>query len=65
MPVCRPLSKGLYEIRSSLPSNKIARIIFCFHEEKMVLLHGFIKKADKIPQNDLKLALERKSKIGV
>jgi phage-related protein len=31
MPTCRPLGKGLYEVRSNLPSNKIARTIFCIY----------------------------------
>ena len=44
MPVCRPLGRGLFEVRSRLPSHKIARIIFSIHENKMILLHGFIKK---------------------
>ena len=29
MPVCRPLSDGLWEIRSNLIGRKIARVIFC------------------------------------
>ena len=63
MPTCRPLGKGLYEVRSNLPSNKIARTIFCIYFGKMVLLHGFIKKTQKTPKQDLELALDRKSKL--
>ena len=29
MPLCRPLGSGLWEVRSSLGSNRIARILFC------------------------------------
>jgi hypothetical protein len=29
MPLCRPLGGGLWEVRSSLMSNRIARVIFC------------------------------------
>jgi phage-related protein len=60
MPTCRPMGKGLYEVRSVLPSGKIARVLFCFYEEKMILLHGFIKKTQKTPAQDLDLALKRK-----
>ncbi len=60
MPTCRPMGKGLYEVRSSLPSDKIARVLFCIYEGKLVLLHGFIKKAQKTPVKDLDLALKRK-----
>ena len=63
MPTCRPLGKGLYEVRSNLPSNRIARTIFCIYLGQMVILHGFIKKTQKTPKQDLDLALERKSKL--
>ena len=60
MPLCRPLGDGLWEVRSSLPSDRIARVIFCFFDEKLVALHGFIKKTQKTPQADIDLALKRK-----
>ena len=63
MPTCKPLVKGLYEVRSTLPSNRIARTIFCIYEQRMVLLHAFIKKTQKTPKQDLDLALNRKSKL--
>jgi phage-related protein len=63
MPTCRPLGKGLYEVRSNLPNNRIARVIFCIHGGQMVLLHGFIKKTQKTPKQDLELALDRKSNL--
>ena len=58
MPVVRKLDKGLWEVRSRLP-DRIARVIFTTGESRMVLLHGFIKKAQKTPQKDLKLAKTR------
>ena len=63
MPVCRPLGHGLYEVRSSLPGNRIARVLFYVDKRgRMVLLHGFIKKTQKTPDADLKLAASNKSK---
>jgi len=59
MPICRPLGDGLWEVRSSLPSRREARIIFSIIEEQMVLLHGFIKKTQKMPKAELDLALKR------
>jgi phage-related protein len=61
MPPCRSL--GMYEVRSNLPSNRIPRIIFCIHDRRMVLLHGFIKKNQKTPLRDLDLALTRTTKL--
>ena len=58
MPVVPKLDKGLWEVRSRLP-DRIARVIFTTGESRMVLLHGFIKKAQKTPQEDLKLAKTR------
>lgn len=63
MPTCRPMGNGLYEVRSSLLSRRIARVLFCIHEDQMTLLHGFIKKTQKTPKQDLDLALERKRKL--
>jgi len=59
MPVCRPLAGGLWEIRSDLPGNRMARVIFAIVDERMVLLHGFIKKTQKTPAPDLALARKR------
>ncbi len=62
-PTCAPLSDGLWEVRVSLESNRIARVIFCLHDRSMVLLHGFIKKTQKTPQDDLALARQRKRDV--
>jgi len=60
MPLCRPLSGGLWEVRSDLPSGRIARVLFCFTGGRILALHGFIKKTQKTPQSDLELARKRK-----
>jgi phage-related protein len=62
MPLIRPLGKGIYEVRSTLKNN-IARVIFTVENKRMILLHGFIKKDQKTPKNDLELALKRLAKI--
>ena len=38
---------GLWEVRSNLSGNRIARVIFCISQGRMVLLHGFVKKTQK------------------
>jgi phage-related protein len=63
MPLCRSLGGGLWEVRSSLPSNRIARVIFCVEGGHMVLLHGFVKKTPRTPENDLALAGKRMREI--
>ena len=59
MPLCRPLKDGLWEVRSSLPSGRIARVLFCVHQEHILLLSGFIKKSQKTPDEELALARKR------
>jgi phage-related protein len=60
MPLVRPLGRELWEVRSSLPRGRIARVLFCAEQGRMILLHGFIKKTRKTPQRDIELALKRK-----
>ena len=62
MPVCKPMKQGLFEVRTEL-KNRIARILFCLADGRMVLLHGFIKKTRKTPQADLDLALGRMRRL--
>ncbi len=60
MPTCRPMGDGLHEVRTDLPNNRIARILFYIDGNgEMILLHGFIKKERKTPQSDLELARKR------
>ena len=54
MPLCRPLGDGIWEVRSDLSSNRIARLLFCFIEGRNLALHGFVKKTQKTPRRDMK-----------
>ena len=61
MPTCRPLKDGLYEVRTNLIGGKIGRVLFYIDiRSRMVLLHGFIKKTQKTPAEDLELARKNK-----
>ena len=63
MPYCRSLGSGLWEVRSDLTDGRIGRVIFCVARERMVLRHGFVKKTQKSPAQDLKLALRRMKEV--
>jgi phage-related protein len=63
LPVCRAMGKGLYEVRTNLTGNRIARVLFTITGDTMVLLHGFIKKSRKTPKTDLDLAQARKADV--
>lgn len=61
MLVCRPLGEGLHEVRTDLP-DRIARVLFYVDAcQRMVLLHGFIKKSRETPKSDKKIARARKA----
>ena len=48
---------GVYEVRTGLAQNRIARVLFYIDKKgRMVLLHGFIKKTQKTSDEDLELA---------
>jgi phage-related protein len=57
------MGQGLYEIRTDLAGNRIARVLFYIDKKgRMVLLHGFAKKSRKTPTADLDLARSNKAK---
>ena len=58
MPLVRKLEADLWEVRSRLGSG-IARVLFTVGGTRMVLLHGFIKKSQRTPQDDLMTARTR------
>ncbi|MDH5666396.1 MAG: type II toxin-antitoxin system RelE/ParE family toxin [Nitrospira sp.] len=63
MPLCRALGHGLWEVRTQLPRGRIARVLFCAAEGELFVLHGFIKKTQKIPAHDLDLARNRMKEV--
>lgn len=64
MPLVRSLGSDIWEVRSSLPHGRVARVLFCVEKDCMVLLHGFMKKTQKTPKPDIDLAIRRKKGIG-
>jgi len=62
MPLVRKLETNLWEVRSNL-KDRIARVVFTVHDNTMILLHGFIKKAQKPPATDLNMARKRLAEL--
>ena len=58
-PLVDNLGDGIWEVRSRL-DNRIARTLFAVVDEEIVLLHGFIKKQQRTPPDELELAKKRK-----
>lgn len=62
MPLARKMDVDLWELRSNL-GRGIARTFFTIYEGQIVLLHGFVKKSQKTPVNELALAKRRLRKL--
>jgi len=62
MPLVKKLETDLWEIRSVL-DGKISRIILTIYNNSIILLHGFIKKSQKISLKDIQLARKRLKKL--
>ena len=61
-PLVKNISVGLWEIRSKLETRN-ARIFFMMHSGTIVLLHGFIKKTEKTPPQEINVAKKRILKV--
>jgi len=56
MPYSRYLRNGIYELRIT-QGNDISRLLYFFcRDQKIIITNGFIKKRQKTPVNELKLA---------
>ena len=63
MPLCRPVGSSLWEVRTDLPTKRIARVLVCLYRGHLVALHGFIKKTRQIPEDDLAVARKRRREL--
>jgi len=62
-PHTTPLGKGLFEIRAK-GREGIGRSIFCsVRDRKLIILHSFVKKTQKIPQKEMDKALKRLKEV--
>lgn len=62
MLLVRKMEPRLWEVRSDI-ADGIARVLFTVNDGQMVLLHGFVKKSQKTPDNELKTARGRLKKL--
>jgi phage-related protein len=62
-PHTRPMGDGLFELRLKAAEG-IARVFFCtVVARKIVVLHQFLKKSEKTPNRELKIARSRMKEI--
>lgn len=63
MPLCRPMGHGLWEIRTDLPTKRTARVLICCYRQHLIALHGFIKKTQATPAEDIAIARRRQKEL--
>lgn len=63
MPHTKPLEGGLFELRVKSKEG-IARVFFCTKVgRKIIMLHSFVKKSQKTPKKELRIAQTRMSEV--
>ena len=63
LPHTKAIDKGLFELRIKSKEG-IARVFFCTKiGKKIIILHSYIKKSQKIPKRELKIAISRMNEV--
>jgi phage-related protein len=63
MPHSRAMGKGLFELRCKGPEGT-GRVFYCtLIGREVVVLHGFIKKAQQTPSDELAIARKRQKEV--
>ena len=63
MPYTRMMGKGLFELRLKA-SEGIARVVYCtVVGRRIVMIHQFIKKSEKVPRKELEIAERRMKEV--
>jgi len=64
LPHTKAIDKGLFELRIKSKEG-IARVFFFCTKigKKIIILHSYIKKSQKIPKRELKIAISRMNEV--
>ncbi|MBU2511966.1 type II toxin-antitoxin system RelE/ParE family toxin [bacterium] len=63
LPHTKPIDSGLFELRVKSKEG-IARVFFCTKiGKKIIMLHSFIKKSQKTPKKEIKIAKTRMKEV--
>ena len=61
MPYSKKIASDLFELRIS--GSVEVRVFYTFYCDKAYLLYAFVKKSQKIPLKEMRIALRRKSEL--
>ena len=59
-PYSAPLEDGIFELRCKLGSNITRALYFFYIGKRIVVTNGFVKKTQKTPPGEIKLAKDRR-----
>lgn len=59
-PYSKHLDDGIYELRCKFGSDITRVLYFFYYDGKIVMTNGFVKKTQKTPKKEIKLAKERR-----
>jgi phage-related protein len=57
MPHSKKIDHSLFELR--IRGQQEVRLIYVFHNNAVMILHGFLKKSQKIPQKEIIIAQQK------
>ncbi len=57
MPHSKKIKNNFFELR--VRGQQEVRIFYTFHQQQIILLHGFVKKSQKTPKKEIELALQK------
>lgn len=61
MPYSEHLDDGIFELRCKLGSNITRALYFFYTGKRIIVTNGFVKKTQKTPAGEIKLARERRA----
>lgn len=61
MPHSKLIDQGLFELR--IRGTQEIRLFYTFHHKKAVILHGFTRKQNRIPLQEIRTAKRRKADL--
>lgn len=59
-PYSKHLEEGIFELRCKFGSDIVRVLYFFYYGNTIVLTNGFIKKTQKTPRNEIRIAKERR-----
>lgn len=60
-PYSKSIDDGIFEIRCKIGRNAVRVLYFFYYEGKIILTNGFVKKTQKTPSEEIRLAKERRA----